>query len=155
MKLLVQFCSFSRSLICLLYFVLNSFSVLLAASTKLSGPFIVESSEPLLLSLSPAKPASPLEKKVFWFSSYKPQWHSLEKLSFCDNCLWSKVAFQLTLYYDYLLYFAKHTLGESTKDLLWAFPVHHSILVYKFLSYLKPRKAFHLQPVLLQRFTNF
>lgn len=112
-------------------------------------------SEPVLLSLSPAKPPSPLEKNVFCFSSYKPQWHSLEKLSFRDNCLWSKEAFQLTLYYDYLLYFAKQTLGESTKDLLWAFPLHRSILVYKFLSYLKPRKAFHLQPVLLQRFTNF
>lgn len=108
-------------------------------------------SEPVLLSLSPAKPASPLEKKkkVFCFSFYKPQWHPLEKLFFCDNFLWSKVAFQLILYYDYLLYFAKQTLGESTADLLCALPLHHSILVYKFLSYLKPRKAFHLQSVLL------
>ena len=106
-------------------------------------------SEPVLLSPSPTKPASPLEKKVFCFSFYKPQWHSLEKLSFCDNFLWSKVAFQLILYCDYLLYFAKQTLGESTKDLLCAFPLHRSILVYKFLSYLKPRKAFHLQSILL------
>lgn len=90
------------------------FLFFLAASKELSRPFIVDSFslEPAISQPVPPQNQHLLLEKVFCFSFYKPQWHPLEKLFFCDNFL-TKVAFQLILYYDYLLYFGKADIGRK------------------------------------------